>query len=35
MSQAPFGHHFSPIVPPVAARELSRVVDARGTWRPK
>jgi len=35
ISQAPFGHHFSPIVPPLAARGLPRVVDARGTWQPK
>ena len=35
ISQAPFGHHFSPIVPPLAARGLPRVVDARGTWRPE
>ena len=35
ISQAPFGHHFLPIVPPLAARGLPRVVDARGTWRPK
>ena len=31
ISQAPFGHHFSPIVPPLAARGLPRVADARGT----
>ena len=30
-----FDHHFSPIVPPLAARGLPRVVDARGTWRPE
>jgi hypothetical protein len=34
-TQAPSGHHFSPIVPPLAARGLPRVVDARGTWRPE
>ena len=28
LSQAPFGHHFSPIVPPLAVRGLPRVVDA-------
>jgi hypothetical protein len=28
---APFSH----IVPPLAARGLPRVVDARGTWRPE
>ena len=35
ISQAPFGHNFSPKVPPLAARGLPRVVDARDTWRPK
>ena len=35
ISQSPFGHHFSPIVPPLAARGLPRVVDAGGTWRPE
>jgi hypothetical protein len=35
ISQAPFGHHFWPIVPPLAARGLPRVVDAGGTWRPE
>jgi hypothetical protein len=35
ISQAPSGHHFSSIVPPLAARGLPRVVDARGTWRPE
>ena len=30
-----FGHHFSPIVPPLSARGLPRVVDARGTLRPE
>ena len=29
------GHHFSPVVPPLAARGLPRVVDARDTWRTK
>ena len=28
ISHAPFGHHFSPIVPPLATRGLPRVVDA-------
>ena len=35
ISQSPFGHHFSPIVPPLAARGLPRVVNAGGTWRPE
>jgi hypothetical protein len=26
---------FLPIVPPLAARGLPRVVDVRGTWRPE
>jgi hypothetical protein len=35
ISQAPSGHHFSPIVPPLTARGLPRIVNARGTWRPE
>ena len=35
ISQAPFGHHFSPIVPPLVTRGLPRVVDARDSWRPE